>query len=250
VPGVAGRFLFYNRSSYDGALAAANARDDGAVAPDKAALLPGGGAGTLANVSSYSRGINGVMVDVKGLANRALTAADFEFRAGNSGTPAAWALAPAPSISVRPGAGVGGTDRVTLVWPDNALRNKWLRVTVKPTANTGLAAADVFYFGHLAGESAAPLTAVSGMDLARARAALNTLASITSSYDHNRDGRVNSLDLAVIRASQGRRLSAFADGPAAGVASVGFEDLAASNAKRRMDAVLKFKQACLGLIDA
>ena len=252
VPVVAGRHLFYNRSSYDGAQAAADARDDAAVAPDKAALLPGAGAGAMGNVSSYSRGINGVMVDVRGLANRALTAADFEFRVGNTPAPGGWAPAPNPSVSVRPGAGVGGSDRVMLVWPDNAVRNKWLRVTVKANANTGLASPDVFYFGHLAGESAAPLAAVNGMDLARTRSALNTLASITSPYDHNRDGRVNSLDLAVIRAAQGRRLGAFADGVAAPAAAsiMSADDWAALDDRRRMESVLKFKQACLGLIDA
>src|SRR6185503_12092782 len=38
---VAGRHVFYNNSKFDGASAAVNAADDGAVAPDKLALLPG-----------------------------------------------------------------------------------------------------------------------------------------------------------------------------------------------------------------
>lgn len=34
---------------------------------------------------------------------------------------AVWATAPAPvSITVRPGAGVGGSDRVTIIWPNSA----------------------------------------------------------------------------------------------------------------------------------
>ncbi|HZN68098.1 MAG TPA: hypothetical protein VFB66_22625, partial [Tepidisphaeraceae bacterium] len=37
---VAGRHVFYNNSAYDGGSPAADARDDGAVAPDKRALLP------------------------------------------------------------------------------------------------------------------------------------------------------------------------------------------------------------------
>jgi hypothetical protein len=45
------------------AAAARHAADDGAIAPDKSALLPGG-TGRFANVTSYTRGINGVMVDV------------------------------------------------------------------------------------------------------------------------------------------------------------------------------------------
>jgi hypothetical protein len=247
VPTVAGRHLFYNRSIYDGGATGAAYQDDAAVAPDKSALLPGGGAGTLANVSSYSRGINGVMVDVRGLPDRTLLPSDFEFRAGNTSTSSAWATAPAPTISVRRGAGIGGSDRVTLVWHDNAIRNKWLRVTVMATANTGLAAPDVFYFGNLAGESVAPLTAVNGLDLTRSRSVLNTLATISSPYDHNRDGRVNSLDLAVVRASQRRRLTVFSDGPAASAASA--VDLSANISAHRQAAALKFRLACLGLID-
>src|SRR5205085_2665199 len=39
---VAGRFVFYNQSKFDGNNAAANASDDAAIATDKIALLPGG----------------------------------------------------------------------------------------------------------------------------------------------------------------------------------------------------------------
>jgi hypothetical protein len=40
--------------------------DDNAIAPDKTAYLPGGGAAAFSAVSSYSRGLNGLMVDVAG----------------------------------------------------------------------------------------------------------------------------------------------------------------------------------------
>ena len=62
---VVGRNIFYNRSGFDGNNAAANAADDAAIATDKSALLPGAAA-TLANYTSYTRGINGIMVDVAG----------------------------------------------------------------------------------------------------------------------------------------------------------------------------------------
>ena len=38
--------------------------DDNAIAPDKSAYLSGAGSAVFANVSSYSRGINGIMVDL------------------------------------------------------------------------------------------------------------------------------------------------------------------------------------------
>ena len=145
---VTGRLVFYNRSAWDGNDPAANANDDNAIAPDKTALLPGGTA-TFANYTSYSRGLNGIMVDIANLPGTP-TASDFTFKVGNDNTPALWSAAPAPaSITVRAGAGTGGSDRVTLIWNDNnldgvvdaneAVANQWLQVTVKATANTGLA---------------------------------------------------------------------------------------------------------------
>ena len=98
---VVGRQLFYNNSKFDGGIAATGAPDDAAIASDKTALLPGGTA-TFANYTSYSRGINGVMIDVVGLAGTP-TAADFLFRIGNDNNPASWSVAPLPaSISMRP----------------------------------------------------------------------------------------------------------------------------------------------------
>jgi len=60
---VVGRDVFYNNSFYDGNNPAINAADDEAIATNKQALLPGQTA-TFANYTSYSKGINGVMVDV------------------------------------------------------------------------------------------------------------------------------------------------------------------------------------------
>lgn len=59
---VVGRHVFYNNSAFDHNNPAANADDDRAVAPDKRALLPGQTA-TFANYTSYSGGINGLMID-------------------------------------------------------------------------------------------------------------------------------------------------------------------------------------------
>jgi len=125
--------VFYNASYWDGNDPAASALDDAAIASDKQPLLPGQTA-TFANYTSYSLGINGIMIDVSNLPAGTPTAADFEFRAGIGGAPATWPLAAGPtSIAVRRGAGAGGSDRVTLVWSgEAAVRNQWLRVTVLP----------------------------------------------------------------------------------------------------------------------
>ena len=99
--GVRGRYVFYNNSKFDGINAGVGAADDDAIAIDKLPLLPGETA-SFSNYTSYVRGLNGVMIDVAGLGG-ALTQSDFEFRVGNSNTPAQWSLlATPPSISVRP----------------------------------------------------------------------------------------------------------------------------------------------------
>ncbi|HOB97656.1 MAG TPA: cadherin domain-containing protein, partial [Verrucomicrobiota bacterium] len=114
---VVGRHIFYNQSAWDGNNAAANISDDTAIAPDKQALLPGQTA-TFVNYTSYSRGINGIMIDIAGLAGTP-TVDDFGFKVGNNNDPTTWAQAPLPtSISVRTGAGVDGSDRITLIWPN------------------------------------------------------------------------------------------------------------------------------------
>jgi hypothetical protein len=209
---VAGRYVFFNHSAFDANDPAANASDDSAVAPAIAPLLPAQTA-SAANVSSYSRGLNGVMIDVAHLA-RDVSAADFRFRVGSDGTdPATWPIAPSPSsITVRRGAGVGGSDRVSLTWPDGVIQNTWLQVTVLDTLNTGLPVPDTFAFATLPGASGAsgatavaggpaPGIAVTRLDLLATRRRLTGRrpVGLDSPLDHNRDGRVNALDVVVVR---------------------------------------------------
>jgi len=150
------------------------------------------------------------MVDLDDPLGR-VTAADFAFKAGRGGDPAGWADAPPPAVSVRRGAGARGADRVTFVWPDGALRDIWLQVTVNPTARTGLTAPAVFYFGNLPGETgdsaAGGAVAVTPIDFARTRRALASHAPIENPHDFNRDGRVSPLDLAVVRSAAAQRRS-------------------------------------------
>ena len=168
---VVGRSIFYNDSYFDGNDAGANAADDGSIATDKQALLPGATA-TFANYTSYSRGINGIMVDIANLAGTP-TVDDFIFKVGDDNNPAGWNAAPDPtSITVRPGAGANGSDRVTILWDNNAIQNEWLQVTVKAnTSTTGLSTPDVFYFGNAIGETgnSDTNTFVDGTDFAATR---------------------------------------------------------------------------------
>src|SRR5687767_14681429 len=89
---VVAHHVFYNQSAWDGNDAAANAADDAAIATDKSALLPGQTA-TFANYTSYSRGINGIMVDIAGLPvglGSGPGPTDFTFKIGNDNNPAGW----------------------------------------------------------------------------------------------------------------------------------------------------------------
>jgi hypothetical protein len=215
-PEVLDRRLFYNNSIWDGYNGspsgdpAANAFDDRAVATDKLALWPGQLA-SFQNYSTYGRGLNGIMIDIIDLPDASgLTVGDFEFRVGTSNDPASWPLLDvAPSqitLTVRPGAGTDGSDRVTILFPDGAIADTWLQVKVKATAATGLPSADVHYWGHTLGETGdvASDTLVDSYDVAGVVANPRTEdnpALITNQYDFNRDRLVDAADQAIVAAN-------------------------------------------------
>ena len=218
---VAGRHVFYNNSVWDGNDAGASEQDDAAIAPDpdeasdlllgKTALLPGGTA-SFQNYTSYARGINGIMVDMAGLAGTPV-AGDFEFKVGNDNDPAGWGNGPEPtSVTVRSGAGDGGSDRVTLIWDDHdpshpettAVAKQWLQVTVLATPITGLTEPYVFYFGNAIGESGDSTTdaKVNAIDMLAARNNPHNFfdkALIDDFVDFDRDEKVNATDMLIAR---------------------------------------------------
>jgi len=207
---VVGRHVFYNNSTFDGKNVAADQRDDLAIATHKTPLLPGGRA-TFENYTSYSRGINGIMIDLRGIWKPGdLDADDFRFRVGNVDDPGRWQPAPDPSdFTVRTGEGAGanGSDRVTITWPDYAIMNQWLEVTVLATPNTGLPQDDVFYFGSAVGEAgnSAVDTQVTVADLLLARNNPRNFLNPAPKdfpYDYNRDQRVNATDVLLARNHQ------------------------------------------------
>jgi ELWxxDGT repeat protein len=208
-----GRHVFYNNSKFDGRDVAANVADDRAIATDKRALRPGG-AFSFENVTSYSRGINGIMVDVSTRFDF-YTDVRFSFKVGNDDSPGDWAAAPAPLAVARRIDGVPeDVERHTITWADSAIRNTWLEVTVEALFLDRVVATDVFYYGNLPGETgdatpAGRKAVVTGADVLRTRAAVPArTAPLTSAFDHNRDGAVNALDLAVARGNQTAALNA------------------------------------------
>ncbi|MFM8328253.1 MAG: hypothetical protein ACKN9U_25615, partial [Pirellulaceae bacterium] len=145
--------VFYNGSGFESTGGVSGALDTG-----KQLLRASGSAQTttFANVIGYSRGINGVILDVAGLAASSLTVDDFTFRMspqGASGTqnPSTWVSAPAPTaIDVTTAA--GQPSRIRLEWGDGLITNRWLQIIVKANANTGLTERNVYYLGHALGE--------------------------------------------------------------------------------------------------
>jgi glucose/arabinose dehydrogenase len=211
---VVARNLFYNNSAFDGNDAAANATDDDAIATDRAAYLPGDGPAQPANASSYSRGINGIMIDLAGN-HGPLSVSDFTFRIGANNDPDSWAIAPAPTtVVVRAGAGVGGADRVEIVWADGVIRNTWLQVIVEGNdaagsfnENTGLDTSDVFFWASRvadSGTSPNPDTfTTSTTDSLEVFATLGGNRPITELRDYNRDGQVTTTDSLLVFANLG-----------------------------------------------
>ena len=198
--------VFYDNSRWDNETKGGS--DLTAVALDKKALRPGQTA-TFANYTSYTKGINGLIVDLFDLKLPAsVTVADMAFRIGNDNTPADWALAPTPGrVDVLPDGGTLGSDRIVLGWDDHAIQNTWLEITVLANARTGLAEDAKFYFGHATGESgnSAFDAQVDAMDVLAVRNNPRPFfdpAELDNPYDFNRDRRVNAIDTLIARNNQ------------------------------------------------
>ena len=164
---VVGQFLFYNQSGtstrYDHNDLAINSFDDLAIATDKTAYTwEDPNAATFANVSSYSKGINGIMVDISG-SHPSITAADFIFRVGNNNSPGT--VGHGQCSHQRLGAGRGrhqrfGSRRDHLEHRRAPIK-QWLEVITLANANTGLAQkvgypvgqGDAFFFGNALGDT-------------------------------------------------------------------------------------------------
>ena len=226
---VVGRRVFYNHSASDCDREIADPFDDAAIAADKVALLPGT-AGTSANITSYSRGINGIMVDIAGLADTVdLTPANignyFTFKVGNDNEPSAWHVAPAPSeVLVRHGAGEGGSARVTLIWPDGAIQKQWLQVSVLSDDNGGAAGlteeGDVFYFGNLPGDVDGNGTVGAADYIALKRAFGSSVMVPGGATDFDASGAVDYGDLVALMGSYAQSIDMAFSAPAQAPAAV------------------------------
>jgi hypothetical protein len=213
---VLGRRIFYNQSAFDGQNPAASSSDDSAIATDKSAYRPGSGTASFANITSFTRGINGVMIDLAS-PHGTITAADFSLKIGNNNSPSTWSPAPAPlSVTVRSGAGTSGSDRIELVWSSGAIANTWLQVQLNGNdaagsfnTNTGMPASDVFFFGNRVGDTGsgtATLAVTSALDELAARGNAGSGATVTNLFDFDRSGFVTAVDFVAARTNLGTLL--------------------------------------------
>ncbi len=202
---VMNRQVFYNRSSST-VFGDGSGNPTAAIDTSKQALLPGQ-ATSFANYTNYSRGLNGIILDIAGVVTA--TASDFLF-ADWDGIAAAGFLPTSalPTVTLIPSGGLNSSTRVKIEFNDNAIRNTWLRVTVLANANTDLQSNDVFYFGNAVGDvnqgnQGTPINVESdSTDLSFVRQNQSLGANsvpISNTYDINRDGRVNALDTALVR---------------------------------------------------
>ncbi len=197
--------FFYNNSGYESTDGVSAALDS-----SRSFLRPGTTSATTsaANIINYTRGINGVVLDIAGLVGTSLNASDFVFRvapAEASGVvnPSLWASAPVPTtIDVTPGTSTTAA-RVRLEWPDNAIENTWLQIIVQANSNTGLVNREVYYLGHALGDvdrSSSPYRVSTG-DVTLVRTSVgNAIVSVSDARDVDKDRRISTNDVSFVRA--------------------------------------------------
>ncbi|HUP81525.1 MAG TPA: Ig-like domain-containing protein, partial [Pirellula sp.] len=200
---VIGGQIYYKGSDFDTSTGISSALD-----LSKTLLRPSAISKTTSfeNVSNYTLGINGMVLDLNGVSITSLSASDFMFRvapAGSGGivTPSSWDSAPAPTLIYIQPKGPSAF-RIRLEWADNAIQNTWLQIIVLSNVNTALQNPEVFYVGHALGEvdGSTPYR-LSTIDIGMVRAAVgNTLVPVSDARDVDKDQRITTADVGFLRA--------------------------------------------------
>ncbi len=160
-------------------------------------------------MSSFNKGITGIMVDLQsGLGTHtAITAGDISFKVSPTtfvtttyNQLSTWSAGPTPAaVSVRIGAGQGGSDRLEITFGTGVVKNEWLEVNVHSGGHTGLSANDVFYFGSIIGDSgAADTVLLAKTDANDYNVPFNNIIGLTTPVwnlaDYTKDGKVDGSD--------------------------------------------------------
>jgi hypothetical protein len=98
-----------------------------------------------------------------------------------------------------------------LRWANNQIKNRWLRITIRATANTGLNQDQVYYVGHLQGEFDGVISdskyTVLIADLLGVRAAISQQVSASSVADIDKSGVVLVADILSARSNLAAQLT-------------------------------------------
>jgi regulation of enolase protein 1 (concanavalin A-like superfamily) len=208
---VMNRQVFYNNSG--SVFGGGSGNPTTAIDPTVTALLPGQTTSTVNNFTNYSRGLNGIIVDLdRPQALAGITAASFQFAVWSdftTTTPNFVAINPTVTVSTFATGGTGGASRIKLVLPDNAVQNAWLQITILANEFTGLPTNDVFYFGNARYDvtptaSFASQVSITAFDTNAIRAGQGKNPGVISNrLDVDRNGTVNAFDTNAVRAGQG-----------------------------------------------
>ncbi len=164
------------------------------------------------SLTNGDEGITGFGVDRDFPGLPAVSLADFTFewsQQGLFGSPT-WTAAPAPTLTYNEDLGQDGRDQALFTWPDDTIRNRWLRVTVLATDATGLTENEVFYIGHLQGETTgleAGAYSVQFADIPPVRNASGNTADAGDPTDIDQNGLVQFADVSAVRVGIGAQLS-------------------------------------------
>jgi hypothetical protein len=114
---------------------------------------------------------------------------------------------------------------VRIEWPDGEIVNRWLQVKFVDNANTGLRSPQVYYLGHLLGETTGTLSSgsyiVQVMDVTKIRPEVGSTANASNVLDINKNGLIQVSDILSFRSSVGLLSLRNITIPAAGSGSEG-----------------------------
>lgn len=165
---------------------------------------------SLSNVINTSRGLNGIVLDIVSLGDPNTVVWEYKWSPQGAFDPIAnpisgWQTAPAPTVTVFPGAGTNSSDRVLLQWSNNQIVNRWLSVKVSrgPFSATR-------YIAHLLGENTGPsdgVYTVSFEDISAIRSLVGQSVGAGSSADIDKNGTVSFSDISAMRPNVGTQLT-------------------------------------------
>lgn len=171
-----------------------------ALATDKSPLFNGQTA-TFDNYTSYSRGINNIVLTVNNLSPH-MDINDFVFKTGRTDDTSTWDIAPTPTLEIKD----VGFPVLSLNWQDNEIENTWLQVKILADEFNGLSNDTTFYFGNAIAETGNDpnntRVNLADIGLTRSNQTAFTPAAIDNVYDFDRDRRVNLADIGIARSNQ------------------------------------------------